>query len=487
MTVDYVEWESTEKKTGFESARKILEDLAKERDVRLTSLFPEFKLKPEDTFTTWAPPGNPGAKLSNPQANLGNLVTLYNRILVPIHCHPSKQDFAYRNAMSLEDLTQLLKENPSNYIPIAMAHANDYRASGFYDDLLQTCRDLYGHYPVPVVDRSMRFQKLRFVAAKAAMERRAIPIEDLIQRFPDIDIGWVQQNVIDQIARRDVKGLDIASSLQAIAPLDAKRIMATAIVNLRIHGHEDLVKFVLENFGGRFDVLTYVLLPYARFLVEPTSLDIGGFGNYTTEDLEIMAFLRVLPLVAKDLRDLDKTNLKLLFNSPGARSTVNLESYKMRVFLKGGDDINTLNQLVGFAEHHKKETRVMSEYKQFIAAGKLGEATEAIRKSGEVYKQISEEVMQLAKKEKTAKLATYSMTGGATILSDLALVLQQGLPLEWKLVIMLFKDLFGSRIKDMDPKRVVEWIYDSRQWPWYEKGIPYLYWKAVGSSIPPAA
>jgi hypothetical protein len=48
-------------------------------------------------------------------------------------------------------------------------------------------------------------------------------------------------------------------------------------------------------------------------------------------------------------------------------------------------------------------------------------------------------------------------------------------PLEWKLVIMLFKDLFGSGIKDIDPKRVVEWMYDTGDWPWYEKGIPYLY------------
>jgi hypothetical protein len=89
-------------------------------------------------------------------------------------------------------------------------------------------------------------------------------------------------------------------------------------------------------------------------------------------------------------------------------------------------------------------------------------------------------VTELSRKEKTAKLATWFMTGGATILSDVALVLQQGLPLEWKLVIMLFKDMLGfSGAKELDAKRIVEWTYDTRQWPWYEKGVPYLYWRTT--------
>jgi hypothetical protein len=49
------------------------------------------------------------------------------------------------------------------------------------------------------------------------------------------------------------------------------------------------------------------------------------------------------------------------------------------------------------------------------------------------------------------------------ILSDMALFLGEGLPAEWKLVISGFKDLLLG-VKDLDPKNVVEWAYDVRNW-----------------------
>jgi hypothetical protein len=479
MTIDYDEWTRTENAIGKESIRKCFEELSSGREVRLTSLCPEFEIKTEDTYTTWAPPSSPEAKANNPATNLGNLVTLYNKILLPIHPHSTKQDFALMNTTSLEDLILLLKGNPNNYIPILMSDPNDYRVAGIYDDLFETCQDLYGHYPVNVGSRSATFQTLSFIAAKGAIKGGTIRLEEQMKRFPNIDHNWVLLNEVNEIASRDVEGLRLMSEFQAMDPLMTKRSLATAITDLRVYGHEDLVKFVLDNFSGNLFALGRILICYDAHLVQPSSHGLGGFKNYTTGHLETMAFLRVLPLISKDVKELDKKNLRLLFNSPGARSTVSLQNYKMQVFLKGGDDVNTLNELAKFGERHKKELKRMSEYREFVAQGKLGEATEVLRKSSEVYGQISEEVRELAKKEKTAKLATYSMTGGATILSDVALVLWQGLPLEWKLVIMLFKDMLGfSGAKELDAKRIVEWVYDIQQWPWYEKGIPYLYWRA---------
>jgi len=489
MTVDYVQWKNEEVKNSIDVMKKCFDELQKGRELRLISLYPEFELKPEDVYTLWVAPGSPQQKQASPQTNLANLVTHYNKIIMPINLCRSKQEFEYANAISLESIIRNLKENPGNYIPVTTGPESDYKAAGFYDGIFETCHSLYGHYPVDMAYRSTRFMEAVHLTAKALArgDRPVRSAEEARARFPEFNIEWIRQNEVDQILGRDVDGLRLLSERIHAGPLDVSKHFATTILSLRACGHEDLVEFILKDMGEICESITtpyHILDIYEFFLVMPVSHCLGGFGNYTTNDLKNMAFLRILPLVTKDLKELDRTNLRLLFNSPGARSPVNLESYKMQVFLKGGDDVNTLNELVGFAERHKKETRAMSEYRESVARGKFSEATKALMRSGEVYGQISEEVEELAKKEKTAKLATYSMTGGATILSDIAIVLQQGLPLEWKLVIMLFKDLFGSRIKDIDPKRVVEWIYDIRDWPWYEKGIPYLYWRASESRSP---
>jgi hypothetical protein len=486
VTVDYDEWKSAEQRVTEESIVKCSKELARRREIRLTSLFPEFGLKAEDNYTMWRPPGSPELKQLDPTGNLGNLLVHYNKILVPINHYRSKQDFENFYAMSIEELTQCLKENPSNYVPLVGASGEIYKAAGFYDDLLQTCRGLYGHYPVHAPFRSSKFHELLSMITKSVLKGDTFrePSEALRARFPELDIRWILDKEVDQIVSRDPEELRSLSNAMRVQSDHAKDNLASLILSLRSCGYDDLVKFLLDGFHrGHTNLLTLheILFQYRTFLVQPVSESVGGFENYTTQHLENMAFLRILPLRAKDLKNLDTANMRLLCNAPGARSAVNLQSYKMQVFLRGGDDVNTLNELAKFGERHKKELKRMSEYREFVARGHLRDAGEALRRSGEVYAQIGEEVEELTKKEKTAKLATWFMTGGATMLSDAALVLYQGLPSGWQLVMMLFKDLLGSRIKDIDPKRIVELIYDTRQWPWYEKGIPYLYWKASDS------
>jgi hypothetical protein len=480
LSVDYKEWNRADALTSQESAQRYVNELTKGRSAGIFSLFPEFNIEPNDLYTFWQPPGSPSAKERHPQSNLANLVTQYNRIFVPIERAPSRQLLERRYAMSLDVLTSLLRDNPDTYIPILAKKPFTFEAAGFYDKLFRTCHDMYGYYPPFPGNRTNLAQTQLALFVKTGNLISQTDLPTALREFPEYDF--------ENICRREILNLTGAAGLHILRTeygLDTKsvvEVLATAIQGLRVWGHEDLVRFLLNDFYSQYHnplMLSELLLDYDRYLVHPINSFLGGFANYDTRDLERMAFLRVLPLMKKQIRALEKENFKLIFNSPGARSAITVENCKAKMFLKGGHDVNTLHTLSEFADRHKGQTEQLSEFRQFILSRDLVSAANSFAKSKAIYTAISAEVNDLAKKEHRMKRATYSLAGGALLLGDLALY-SQGLPPEWKLVVAMFKDavsFFG--LKNLNPKKIVELLCDLRDNPWYERGVPFLYWRRL--------
>ena len=483
MVVNYEDWDEQDVKRNHEQIRKALDELSRGRIVSPLFLCPELGITSEDRFTLWHPPGSPDDLTTYPQTNLANLAMHYNKILVPISVYQSKQDFEHCYAMRLEDLVEQLKANRDKYVPVLAARPNNYRSQGFYDEVFESCRQVYGQYP-PFP--TLRVQFLQDLSAKSVaatqhnITKSGAWLDEVSRRCPELDLDYVEHTEVGDLIVGDRRGLENLARDWRVDPVVVKKHMATCLLSLRTFGHGNLVKFLLDLQKANQDLYVFYELVrnYRDYLVGPVEAELGGFGNYTTWDLERMVFLRVLPLKRQDIARLTQENRQRLYlNCPGARSPVTLEGYRMNVFLGDGNDAATLNKIWEISESYKNQTKILAEYRSYIASRRLPDAQKAFEKAGKVFGQISQEIEAWRGAERGTRLAVYSISGGAMILSNLALILG-GLPTEWKLVITLFKDIMAFLgIKELDPKKLVDLIYGVKNWPWYEKGVPYLYWK----------
>lgn len=427
--------------------------------------------------------------MSDPRANLANLVVTYDRIIVPIHLFENRDNFQHAYGMSLDAIGAALESNPEKYVPVLTQTSTWFKKPGFYDEFLGVCRRVYGRYPVYLPYRVDLLQNFLTLLAKSntwtSHSASALPTDltddwfsEVKRTLPEYDVDRIR----DQVAslKGSQEGSGIISESMRLDPTFIQGEVSTMIHRLRIYGHDNLTHFLLNEFYRAypdFSLLYHILECYDRFLVGPVSEFLGGFGNYNTSDLESMAYLRILPFLRKEIGQLDEANMRLLMNSPGARSPITLETYKANVFLKGGQDVNTLNELCDYAERHRNETRAMSDYRKQIAVGRLDDALAAFTRAAAAYEQINEEVMELTRKERTLKTGIYLVSAGA-MFSDIGILLANGFSLPWRLVLAGFKDLVNFvGLKNLDPKRIIEWTYSAGARPWYEQGVPYLYWR----------
>ena len=483
--VDYRAWEQQDLGKTIEVTDKAYEQLLAGRKVDPYSLFPEFHLAPDDRIAMWYAAGGT-SRAGDPVAKLANLATHYDRILIPIHPHPTKHDAEERMGISWETVVELIKANSDKYIPVLTFHPRRYEGLSFYDGMFETCRTLYGHYPPFSMLRVNRLQTMFACTILADLEK--IPqgparMLEALRANPEIDLLHVIDSEVKGLIGPDRTQLYDLSARYRMEPRLVEQALATHLTSLRAYGFGELARLIITIFQRDRQIRGFDEQLHAcyHYLVGPIATALGGFQNYSVDDLAIMAFLRILPLMKTDINELREQNERVLLNSPGARSAITMEGYRMNVFLKGGDDLGTLNKLWELSESHKREMKILNEYRQLVSVGKLKEAVTAFSKAGEVCSQIGDEIRFWKREEKYAKFLTYSVRGGVMFLSDLGLFLAPGLPSEWRLAISLVKDVATWLGVSLDPKRIVEWAYDVPvgRWPWYQKGLPYLYWRKV--------
>ncbi|MEM2178219.1 MAG: hypothetical protein QW272_05305 [Candidatus Methanomethylicaceae archaeon] len=477
MVVDYKNWEKHEFERFIEIGERISDKLEKGEKISFTSLVPELNLNPSDHYTIWSIPGKPETKQIDPICNLENLTLLYNKIMIPIYLYPSKQDFEYRYAMSFETLIEEIKNNPNRYIPILVAFPlTDYKKAGFYNALFKICQEIYGQYPTPLYLRSTSVK----LYLRITPHEKTLSNKEILQKFSKFHFNYILNKELKTVFDRNEEAIFCIAYKYHSSKEIIKRYTVSDLQGLRIFEYEEYANIVLDiyNKTKNFELLYFLLRLYNRYLISPIN-SLGAFQNYRMDDLEAMTFLRIIPLEKTDILNL-RDRFRMIANSPATRSFITLPSYKMNVFLNRITDIKTLNKIHEIAERHKKETKELANYRKMIAEGNLNEALLSFKKMELVYKQISDEIKEWQQRE---KIAEWSIEAGTTILSGIPTILSN-IPSEWKLVILIFTNLLAKFLKKkLDPKSIVESIYDVKSWPWYEKGIPYLYWKCEKSKI----
>ncbi len=485
MAIEYDEWNRFELQQTVEACEKANEKASRGEKITPTSMVPETNLKEDDVYTLWLPPGLFGAGSCDlPTTSLANLLTTYQKVIVPIPVFSTESDFESSCSMSVGKLIRIFEDNRDRYVPIIAAAPINYKPMAFYEPLFATCKRLYGYYPPFTAFRIDKFQLSQALAALTGSNAITHPNWQIRQSFPEFEMHHVRNVEVEDLLAGKVASMQALSTARGTTADNVRSELATNIIALRAYGHVELTKFLLQSYYPKYPDLHHLyqlLHDYQSYLIQPLNGCLGGFSNYASEDLELMAFLRVLPIEGKSINELEQANMRLLMNSPAARSSLTIDEFKTQVFLRGGDDVNTLNSLAEFAERHKKEIRAMAEYRRYIATANLSQATEQFRTASEGFAQLGEEIKELARTTRLAKLGVYAVRGGVTFLTGTAMYLVgQNLPSEWRSVVAGLSSvatLLSS--KDYDPKKLIEWVYDTRVWPWYEKGVPYLYWKAL--------
>ncbi len=487
MVIEYDEWNRFELQQAAEACGKANEKASKGEKITPTSMIAETNLMEDDVYSLWLPPGLLGAGSYNPlTTSLANLLTTYQKVIVPIPVFSTKSDFEASCMISVDKLTRIFEENEDRYVPIIGAAPINYKPMAFYEPLFAACKRVYGYYPPFASFRIDQFQLLQARAALAASTAitRANWQEQIRQSFPEFEMDYVRNVEVEDLLADKLVSLHALSIARGTTVDNVRSELATNIIALRAYGHVELTKFLLQSYYPKYPDLQHLYLllhDYQSYLIQPLNGGLGGFSNYASDDLEVMAFLRVLPIKGKSMHEIERENMRLIMNSPAARSSLTIDEFKMQVFLRGGDDVNVLNSLSDFAERHKKEIRAMAEYRKCIATADLSQATEQFRTAGEGFAQLGEEIKELVRTTKLAKLGVCAVRGGVTFLTGTATYfLGQNLPPEWRPVVAGLSSVAALlSSKDYDPKKLIEWVYDTRVWPWYEKGVPYLYWKAL--------
>jgi len=111
----------------------------------------------------------------------------------------------------------------------------------------------------------------------------------------------------------------------------------------------------------------------------------------------------------------------------------------------------------------------------------LIEASIAAHRFSEVLKeQYNKEIRGWERKEIAGKVVKRMLDYGASLIVWPP-VLLSNIPTDWRLlliyVIEVLKRKLYARVGALDVKEIVEALYDVKNWPFVEKGIPYLLWR----------
>jgi hypothetical protein len=271
-------------------------------------------------------------------------------------------------------------------------------------------------------------------------------------------------------------------------------LMATVFRGLYVFGYDKIIDYIL-NIYETSHYLTYLLLLeiYYMYLMRPVLDALGGFVNYTLKDLYVMDFLRIPLLpdekiegIKRELHSGKQKGIEDIFAiSPASISaiSVEIEEIRARVFLNG--DLKLLDTLCDIAERHKKESRVMYEYRKAVAEGDIEEILRSAGKMDEVFNAIEEDVRNLEIQEKAVE---YIIKPGLTALPEFA---SDIIPPELKPVTAVLLDLLRrfmeKYVVKIDSAEIVKKAHDfwdvvrrsllRKKATWYEeKGVAYLLW-----------
>jgi len=485
MPIDYDQWDKNDVESTKEYGSRSLEVLERGEKLRLFDLAREVGIKEGESYTLWR-----GEKSGYLSMRLANLVSYYDKVIIPLQPCPTTEAFAHGYGIRPVQLIEVLEKNPEKFAVTITASPIHFKPQGFYDDFFEACKSekLYGQLPQNIGFKISHLQLARtyiLLACNAGIPPIESWQDEVQRRFPEYNLESIKSEV-DQTAGYNAKLWREYAVNQYLTPDIVSSMTSTALFHLRVFGFDALANNILEiSKKLRNPVLAGVLLGESdRYLLGPVTEQLCGFSNYTLEDLENMAFFGLLPFERVKLEDARR----ILLNSPVVRSPLTIPEYKTTLIMPEHEvthtDFEVLNKLIELSERNRDLTRRIGEYRQSAVEGDLGRAFVAFQKAGEaIEEQYSRELEEWHRKEKKGRLVKGSLAGGVTVLSAVGSILTAvaNNSLEWRLAISAAIALAGERAKrwlgKIDPETVAEAIWDVKNWAWYEKGIPYLLWK----------
>jgi len=493
MPIDYEEWEKSDYESYFQWRTRSLEALNKGITPRASELATEIGIREGQSYSFWRA-GN------GPTGRLENLVTLFDKVVVPIFPYRSRDAFArVHNGLRPADLISILKSAPDKFVVVITGDHKGFERLGFYDAFFEACRSdsLYGRLPQKIiasVPALMHEILCRRLASESGIRFDAGTNwqRKVLERFPEYSLD-AANNEIEEIITWNPRSWADYIGKQPQAPKMTKSWARTALLNLRVGGFNSLAQSLKQSSKALCDpALTIELLECSEsYLLGPVTARLCGFCNYSMRDLERMAFLRILPLGRRQLERMKMMIYRILFNSPAARSVQTVQEHKMNIFIPKNQatraNLDALNNLITIYEGNRELARRMSEYRQRAVEGDLGKAIDMYGKIGEVIqKTYNQEIKQWHATEKVGRIAKGSVAAGVTVLSELGKILASELPAQWRLTLSAAIEYVKSKAADwlrtLDSKSVVDVMLDTKNWTWYEKGVPYLLWKTEGRS-----
>jgi len=236
--------------------------------------------------------------------------------------------------MSVKDLTSHLRENPDHLKPVIVKPPLHYKGIDFYDELFAACREVYeGQYPIygPRLLDFLGELKMTVIAERENIPNTEEWYKRVLEAHPEYDYNKCFEEMRELFEIDGKKGLRKMSNLMRVSFQDVIGEGATYMRALRVFGFEPQVELCLRIAKNlKNPILTWHMVnSYYTYLLWPFSEALGGFVNYNLTHLENMAFLRLLPFRAEELRGIRR---EAFMQSPSARSLLQKEECRINVF-----------------------------------------------------------------------------------------------------------------------------------------------------------
>lgn len=471
MSIDFEGMYNEECRRLEDIADKAIEKTLKGEHVSILSLI-DIDIDEGNSYTIWIPPGSGKGKLKYPYANLENLIPLYDKIIIPINCY-EKSVFEICYAMKINDLANLLKNYQYKFKPILIEMPNRYKGLGL-DPIFKA----HERIPFAVFTFTGVMHCLNLISeGKEFFEVGRW--KELIAKRPDLDINYIVREVRELVNINPERWKALADELG----VELETLIlhhATNIFNLRNLGYSQIVNIchsiakLIRNPRVGYDLCCDCYY----YLVAPLAGALGGFTNYSGENLEEMAFLHVLPTEAKELKD---KLTELLEYSPASRSLIVDMLSEIKALLNSGTDMDTIMKLLEIAEDYSEIPKATREFKFKINMWDLDLAYNSYNNLKLILEeQYNRELNEQYRKGKVkGKITDYLATLGFTAITTFPSM--KSIPSKWKLIISMLEDqirkVLNLSIEKLNIDVVVSNLPHLKPWPLSQNTMPYMVWK----------
>jgi hypothetical protein len=488
--VDLEEWDNEEMKRTREVVFALLDRVKRKEKISLLDFTPEYrKILGEKTYGLWLPPGSIQEMVLRPLTNLASMLDrgmpVPSVLLVPLILCRSEREFKARYGLvreiggpTYDVFLQEIREG--RVLPVLMGSPIYYKGD-LYQEILKACEEGIQQLPPFLQHRVASFMGLFSLRESAIQE--GIRLEEgwedpALQRHPEYDLISWKKKAESILSGKMVRVIQKEHPYMLDKEYVAS-VTATYAYELSVFGFSSLANLSLRLLR-KFPLLGFnVLRPYDEYLVSGYLRGLGGLRIYDRDDLENMAFLRIIKNMPK--RDLLEEGESVIV-PPAGLSVVGTPTEIPIVVKFDEDDLkNSLKR----ERDSELEEQMLGSMRAFQGYdfGEFREKNEAINEI------ITERIVKEARGWywRSKIIEGTIILGGTLTLKEGAEVayrhlrpllrITPGIPetiLE-AIIEIIFEIIFEKNPEIIKKREeAVRWLVS--KWPFQQKGLPYHLW-----------